>query len=291
MIESRSCLVAVYGVALTISLIIWRDLMTSHYEKEESLTGGNVSRVYRSGHTVRREIKPESIKIHRLLKHLENKGYSHSPKYLGIDEKGREILSYIKGEAGNYPLKEYMWSNSALTDIAKMLRQYHDAVSDFSLSDEWKPIDYTPGIIEVICHNDFAIYNIIFDDEKPVGIIDFDMAAPGPRIWDIAYTLYTCVPLSRHYYTETGKVVQYSSTTDADRIKQRIQLFFESYGMEDLSEGFIDVVILRLQSLRQTIIRKAGEGDHAFQQMIDRGELEHYQKDIDFIREHGREWA
>ncbi len=44
------------------------------YEKEEALTGGNVSSVYRLGDTVRREIKPDSVKIHTLLKHLEHKG-------------------------------------------------------------------------------------------------------------------------------------------------------------------------------------------------------------------------
>lgn len=39
-----------------------------------------------------------------------------------------------------YPLKEYMWSNDVLKEIAKILRLYHDAVSDFPLSDDWKPM-------------------------------------------------------------------------------------------------------------------------------------------------------
>ncbi|KOP63754.1 aminoglycoside phosphotransferase, partial [Bacillus sp. FJAT-21351] len=70
--------------------------MTNHKD-EEILTGGNVSNVYRSGDTVRRELKPESRKIHDLLKHLESKGFSYAPKFLGIDEKGREVLSFIDG--------------------------------------------------------------------------------------------------------------------------------------------------------------------------------------------------
>ena len=181
--------------------------MGKKYEKEEMLTGGNVSNVYRSGHTVRRELKPGSTNIHKLLKHLEKKGFGFAPKFLGIDEKGREILSFIEGEAGNYPLKNYMWSNDVLMEIAKMLRLYHDAVSDFPVTNDWEPIDQTPNKNEVICHNDFAIYNIIFRNKKPVGIIDFDVAAPGPRLWDIAYTLYTCVPLSRVYHSETGEAV------------------------------------------------------------------------------------
>lgn len=197
----------------------------SNYEDEEMLTGGNVSNVYRLGDTVRRELKPESAKIHKLLKHLEIKGFDFAPKFLGIDEKTREILSYIEGEAGNYPLKEYMWSNKVIEEVAKMLRLYHDAVSDFPIEESWRPIDNTPQPFEVLCHNDFAIYNIIFNHKMPVGIIDFDVAGPGPRLWDIAYTLYTCVPLSRVYYLETGEAVYYDSLRHADQIKQRIDLF------------------------------------------------------------------
>ncbi|MFP7471474.1 aminoglycoside phosphotransferase family protein [Niallia taxi] len=264
--------------------------MTNQFEKEEILTGGNISNVYRAGDTVRRELKKESSKIHKLLNHLENKGFGYAPKLLGIDDKGREVLTFIEGEAGNYPLKEYMWSNSVLAEIAKMLRQYHDAVSDFPITDEWVPMVNTPDKMEVICHNDFAIYNIIFHDKKPVGIIDFDVAAPGPRLWDIAYTLYTCVPLSRLYHNENGEEIYYNSIKDAERIKNRVNVFFEAYGIEGLKENYLEMVLLRLAGLCKYMIKKANEGDVAFQNMLKQGHLEHYQKDIIFIREHGNEW-
>ena len=257
---------------------------------EELLAGGNVSKVYRTGHTVRRELKPTSQRIHALLQHLENKGFDYAPKYLGIDEKGREILSFLEGEAGNYPLKKYMRSDSALQEIAKMLRLYHDAVSDFSIDENWPSLDHTPPQREVICHNDFAIYNIIFQNERPVGVIDFDVAAPGPRIWDIAYTLYTCVPISRFYVAENGETVEYDSVQDASRVKNRIKLFFDSYG-EKAAGNLIDIVLLRLEGLRKTITRKASEGELAFQKMLNEGHLEHYQKDMKFILEHRNEWT
>jgi hypothetical protein len=262
----------------------------SNHENEEKLTGGNISNVYRSRDTVRRELKPESPNIHKLLKHLEDKGFSYAPKFLGIDEKGRERLSFIEGEAGHYPLKKYMWSDDVLIEIAKMLRLYHDSVSDFSFDDSWQSIDNTPQQFEVLCHNDFAIYNIIFNHERPIGIIDFDVAGPGPRLWDIAYTLYTCVPLSRFYLSETDeKKVYYDSLQHANRVKQRVILFFESYG-EGIEENYLEMVLLRLVGLCKTITRKASEGNIAFQKMIDEGHPEHYQNDIKFIREHGKEW-
>jgi hypothetical protein len=262
----------------------------SNYENEEILSGGNVSNVYRSGDTVRRELKADSAKIHKLLQHLENKGFSYAPKFLGIDEKGRETLSFIEGEAGNYPLKEYMWSNDVLKQIARILRLYHDSVSDFTIEESWQSIDNTPQPFEVLCHNDFAIYNIIFSQKRPVGIIDFDVAGPGPRLWDIAYTLYTCVPLSRVYHSETGEAVYYNSVLHADRIKKRVELFFESYG-EEREEDYLEMVLLRLEGLSKTIKRKAKEGDIAFQKIIAEGHLEHYQNDIKFIREYGKEWS
>jgi hypothetical protein len=264
--------------------------MKNHYENEEVLSGGNVSNVYRSGDSVRRDLKENSYKIHKVLKHLENKGFSYAPKFLGIDEKNREILSFIEGEAGNYPLKKYMWSSEGLKEIAIMLRLYHDAVSDFPIEDSWQSIDNTPQPIEVLCHNDFAIYNIIFNHEKPVGIIDFDVAAPGPRLWDIAYTLYTCVPLSRLYHSETGGAVYYDPLKDAGRINQRIEMFFESYGIEGMEKGFLEMVLQRLEGLCTYMKRRASEGDSAFQKMIEEGHFEHYQSDITFIREHGKEW-
>ena len=53
----------------------------SNYAKEEKTNRGNVSSVYRSENTVRRELKPGSEKIHKLLQHLENKGFHYAPKF------------------------------------------------------------------------------------------------------------------------------------------------------------------------------------------------------------------
>ena len=69
--------------------------------------------------------------------------------------------------------------------------------------------------------------------------------APGPRLWDIAYTLYTCVPLSRVYYTESGEAVHYDSSQHAGRIKERVQLFAQSYG-KSMDEDYVGMVLLRL---------------------------------------------
>ena len=40
---------------------------------------------------------------------------------------GREILTFIAGEVGAYPLPASMWSDEALAGAAQLLRRLHDA--------------------------------------------------------------------------------------------------------------------------------------------------------------------
>ena len=49
--------------------------------------------------------------------------------------------------------------------------------------------------------------DVVYKDGRPQGIIDFDMAGPGPRMWDIAYVLYTSVPLANFSPEMDGKGV------------------------------------------------------------------------------------
>ncbi len=165
---------------------------------EIPLTGGNTtSGVVRVGNTVRRPLKPASDSVHRLLQHLERKGFDKAPRFLGIDEKNREIQSFIDGDTNHF---DFIWSDSrALTAIARLLKEYHLAVADFDFRQlQWLYSYPDSARHEVICHNDFAPYNMIFQGNSPCGIIDFDLAGPGPVLRDVAYAAYWSVPLSFH---------------------------------------------------------------------------------------------
>lgn len=54
-------------------------------------------RVVRVGDTVRRPMHPWSASVHELLRHLAEVGFPYSPRVLGVDEAGREVLSYVAG--------------------------------------------------------------------------------------------------------------------------------------------------------------------------------------------------
>ena len=78
--------------------------MTQEPLREIPLHGGNVSTVSRLGDTVRRNTGPWTPAVHALLNHLQWVGFTGSPHVLGVDERGREVLSYLDGECGLYVL-------------------------------------------------------------------------------------------------------------------------------------------------------------------------------------------
>ncbi|MFL9649719.1 phosphotransferase [Exiguobacterium chiriqhucha] len=264
--------------------------MDQSNEQEKRLSGGNVSTVYKKGNHVYRTLKDGSANVHWLLKHLEANGVAGVPRFVGMDDQGREILTYLEGETADYPLKAYMWSDEAIQDTARLMRQLHDATTDVEWPSDWQPLDHTPKPFEVICHNDFAVYNTIFHDGKVAGVIDFDLAAPGPRAWDIVYALYTFVPLSRRHQAESGEVVHYEAERDDGTYKRRVALFLKAYGWEGSTTELLPMLLLRIDTLCRLMQRKAAEGDVAFQRMIDDGHYDHYQDEYRFIEVHGRKW-
>lgn len=234
--------------------------------------------------------------MHELLLHLENRGFDGTPKFLGVDDSGREILTFISGEVpGNdYPdLKPYMWSDDTLRELARLLRRYHDATQDFTptTTGDWQFTYVDQSKHEVICHNDAALYNVVFQGRSPVALIDFDMAGPGPRMWDIAYSLYTSVPLASFAPDASlQRTVTYQPELHAEDRRRRIRVFMESYGMpvpRDLQRWVIE----RLHALCDALKMGAAKGNSAFQRMIDEGHLAHYENEIRFVTSHFEDWA
>ncbi|WP_340024016.1 aminoglycoside phosphotransferase family protein [Paenibacillus sp. FSL K6-1096] len=262
---------------------------------EERLTGGNVNELVRIGDTVRRPTGYWSPNVHELLLHLEQQEFAGAPRFFGLDEEGREIVSFLPGEvAGNdYPeLAPYMWSDRVLTGIARLLRRYHDATQGFvpKADRQWQHIYTGAEAQEVICHNDAAPYNMVFQHEQPVALIDFDTAGPGPRMWDIAYSLYTSVPLAGFAPDyATGSTVAYDSGLHGADRGRRISLFFEAYGLP-VPEDLQSWVIRRLHAMCDTLRKGAAEGHPAFVTMVEEGHLAHYEREIEFVSSHYGEW-
>jgi hypothetical protein len=160
---------------------------------EQPLRGGNSSAdVVRVGDTVRRSAMPWSASIDALLLHLESVGYEASPRALGYDEQGRQVLSYVEGFVDPSPMD---LGFARVREVGTRIREFHDAVRTFVPPDDaiWNVL-IAPDAPEIICHHDLAPWNLV-RTTTTLTFIDWDGAGPGSRLWDLAYAAHGFVPM------------------------------------------------------------------------------------------------
>jgi hypothetical protein len=225
------------------------------HEDEVVLAGGttNVGRVTRVGNTVRRPRRPTSEATEALLDHLERVGFSGAPRYLGSDERGREVLSYIPGQAPIIPYPEWAFTDATLVSVAKLLRRFHDAVLSFDPSDyDWPhpiPSRFRQGLVS---HNDPNLDNVVFDGGCAVALIDFDLASPGSAAWDLACAARLWVPLRDRRDAPAGP----------DRSLARLALFADAYGASDNERAGLVEAIVECHRWCYEVVADAAAKDH-----------------------------
>jgi hypothetical protein len=138
--------------------------------------------VVRVGDTVRRPPRYASQPMRDVLVHLERAGFEVAPRWLGFDEQGRDVLTWIDGETfiergqlhpyiGDPPGR-ITFSDEQIAAVMSLLRRYHDTFGD-----------------DVICHGDFGPWNIVWRNGLPFAVIDFDNVYRGDAADDVAYAL------------------------------------------------------------------------------------------------------
>ena len=185
--------------------------------KEIPLVGGqSTPGVVRLGNTVRRPLSAGWEFRHELLRQLEAHGFTQAPRLLGIDDQGREILSFLEGatiRAGEVPLGE----------IGAMVAAFHDATAGTPLA----------AGREVVCHGDIAPWNTIHHQGQLIGLIDFDAAEPGDRMVDLAYAAWTFLDIG---------------TAEPAVIESGLREFFEGYGRMDRT-GLAEAILRQQQQV------------------------------------------
>jgi hypothetical protein len=222
----------------------------------------------RAGDTVRREAKPWSAEVQRLLAHVRSRGFLLAPEPLGFDEKGREVLRYIEGDssASVTPWPETLWSDALLVEVGKAVAAYHRAVEDFVPSNDadwqYRPRALQPG--EIICHHDFAPYNAVFKGSHLLGMVDWESAGPGTVREEIAFLAWQWTPLH-----PPQREVRDGSDPNVDRVV-RLRLLLDSCGYRDRS-GLIDAIIERVEISRSGIEEQAAAGGLPYIALRDEG--------------------
>ena len=246
------------------------------HPQEEAMVGGSMGGAVRVGSSVRRAAGAWSPTVQRLLRHLHERGLSWVPRPQGTDDLGRDSVSYLPGVVPQYPLPGWIWQEAVLVDAARHLAQLHDASADFDTAEAtWQLPGHEPA--EVVCHNDFAPYNMVFVEGGLVGVIDWDTASPGPRVWDLAYLAYRLVPLT-HPGGGDGPA------GDLLTRSERLAVLCDAYGHGMRPAEVLRVAIPRLEELADFTQARADAGNEDV-----RSHVEIYRRDARWIAAHSHD--
>jgi aminoglycoside phosphotransferase (APT) family kinase protein len=243
----------------------------------EALTGDGVTPgIVRIGDTVRRPVRPFTATIQAYLAHLQQAGFTAAPVPLGIDEQGREVLSYVPGDVPREPLPPETARDDVLVALARLIRRLHEASAGwtppadavwFGLPGSGTVAAAAPpppdGEPELVSHRDYCPGNVVFRDGLPAALIDFDLAKPTTRLYDVVNALWWWAPLR-----DPRDLAPAFAGAD---IPRRAAVFADAYGMtEQQRQQTVPLAIWVARRYHQTA-RAAAEADPVFRRLWDQG--------------------
>ncbi|MFE7121108.1 phosphotransferase [Streptomyces sp. NPDC057654] len=237
---------------------------------EEPMPGGAVRRVVRVGDTVRRTASASTPFTAELLTLLASRGWPGAPRWLGVDDEGREVLGRLDGHVAWEPEPRQPAAVSAdesLARVAGLVRELHDLTAGTDLA----------GGRDVVCHNDLAPRNTVYRPVggalRPVAFIDWDLAAPGERIHDVAHVCWQYLGLGPR-------------TADVADAARRMRLIADGYGLPGRARGdLVETVLWWQDRSRRGIEAGAAAGDPAMVRLRDTGATEHIRADQEWVAE------
>ena len=188
---------------------------------EQPLAGGvdNAGAVVRVGDTVRKP--PAHPAVRAFLTHLADAGFAGAPRWLGVDDQGRDVLDFIPGEVAIPPYPVWAAEEQLLVSVARLQRSLHAAAAGFEPppGTVWPQRRVPPG--ELVCHTDLCLENVVVRDGRAVAFVDFDMAHPVDPLFDIAIAARHWVPLrdpADGHWPDVDPVRRFAVFTDAHEL-------------------------------------------------------------------------
>jgi Phosphotransferase enzyme family len=231
---------------------------------DEVLRGGvaNAGAVVRRGEHVLRPSNPHTGSIHRFLTALHETGFDGASVPVGVDPDGRERLVFVPGEVAVAPFPDWFQTDAVLASIADLMRRFHDATRAFDPTGEtWSDEMVDPAGGPVVVHNDVCPENVVLRDGVAVALLDFDFAAPGRPVYDLAAMARMCGPVDDDASAARlgwGPVDQ----------PARLRLVADTYGLE--ADGRHELVALLGDTFDrggEFVLRRVEAGDPNFIQM------------------------
>lgn len=214
-----------------ISFMVSSSVMIDSMD-EEQLTTNDKHPIVRIGDTVHRPVNFWTPAVQDLLKYLESVNFPYSPRVLGFDADGREILSHIEGESGKAGWGKIV-TDEGLRKFAKLLRSYHNAVADYNPNHDLEWATGAKGLKpgEIICHGDFGPWNIVWRNDEPVGIIDWDLVHPALPEEDILYGLEYSAP-----FRDDETTIKWHHFSEVPDRHHRVEVYLDAYGVSPIPD-------------------------------------------------------
>lgn len=244
------------------------------------LDGGNMSAgIVRVGNTVRRPAGPWTRAVHALLTYLHDVGFDGAPRSHGIDEQGREVLDFVPGIVAWPNHFDHLDSDDQLRRAIRIIRNFHDAVAGFipPIDARWQVLIPGDGD-EIIAHHDLAPWNLIMGEPR-WAFIDWDTAAPGTRLWDLAYAMHGFAPLSANPAFQRE---------DAGR---RLRVIADAYDLTERQR--LDIIPLltgRTQAMHDFLTQQAARGTQPWAHLWQEGHGDAWQADTQYIAQREDQW-
>jgi Ser/Thr protein kinase RdoA (MazF antagonist) len=165
-------------------------------------------------------------------------------------------------------------------EIAAVIRDFHEAVATMEPPGcNWNDIAADPsGNAEILCHNDLAPWNLIRADERWV-FIDWDLAAPGRRAWDVGWAMLSLVPFLPE------------RVPPLPELEARLAAFCEGYGIDAVPEDVVDVAWERASYEAKLIHERGRLGIEPHARLLREGHGDLWQATAELIRANGDIWT
>jgi aminoglycoside phosphotransferase (APT) family kinase protein len=250
---------------------------------EIALPAGDVTvGVVRIGTTVRRPQSAASSFVAAYLDHLASVGFDRAPRYLGQDDRGRDVLTYLDGDVPGAPVEQWAAADEVLPGVGRLLRALHDASEGFRPPprerEPGRPVPRFPaGEPQLVAHRDVTPQNTVFRAAVAWGVIDFDLSDWTTRSLDLANTAMHWVPLDA---PEDRPDVYRSAGPVGDRLRRLL----DAYGRDAVgADGLLDACELRFAGAYVSMKWAAENLGGGWARMWDEGVGERIQRRISWF--------
>ncbi|MFD0412348.1 phosphotransferase enzyme family protein [Streptomyces sp. NPDC127108] len=251
----------------------------------EALVGGmaNAGAVFRHGAVVERPAPRTARALHAHLVALAEHGFDAAPRPVRLTADGREQLTFIPGDVALPPYPRWVMTESALRSVGSLLRRLHDAGAAIAVDAgaEWPRSLSDPEGGTMLCHNDVCPDNVVFRDGRAVALIDFDLAAPGRAVWDVAMTARYWVPM----LDPATAAAHYPAGPDAPT---RLRILADSYGLSVQERAELpDVIEEATASCRAFVADRVATGDPVYTRALsERGGWQRWDRIQEWLTAH-----